>query len=52
MADFNVDVRLTDANDPDSMQFINRTIDSVPPGADRLLGDCRGARTTHSSSAT
>jgi hypothetical protein len=43
MADFNVDVRLIDANDPDSVQFINMTIDSVPPGADRLLGDWRGA---------
>jgi hypothetical protein len=43
MADFNVDVRLTDANDPDSVQFINMTIGSVPSGADRLLGEWRGA---------
>lgn len=41
--DFNVDVRLTDDNDPDSVQFINMTIGSVPAGADRLLGDWRGA---------
>ncbi|MEV0360824.1 hypothetical protein AB0H71_32680 [Nocardia sp. NPDC050697] len=41
--DFNVDVRLTDANDPTSVQFINMTIGSAPPGADRLSGDWRGA---------
>ncbi len=43
MFDFNVDVKLTDVNDPGSVQFINMTIGSVPPGADRLLGDWRGA---------
>ena len=41
--DFNVDVRLTDVNDPDSVQFINMTIESVPSGSDRLLGEWRGA---------
>jgi hypothetical protein len=41
--DFNVDVRLTDKNDPDSVQFINMTIGTVAGGADRLLGDWRGA---------
>lgn len=43
MFDFNVDVKLTDENDPSSSQFINMTIGSVPPGATRLLGEWRGA---------
>ncbi|MEV6392963.1 hypothetical protein [Nocardia xishanensis] len=41
--DFNVDVELTDANDPASVQFINMTIESAPAGSDRLLGEWRGA---------
>ena len=41
--DFNVDVRLTDENDPSQVQFINMTIDIVPPGAQQLRGDWRGA---------
>jgi hypothetical protein len=41
--DFNVDVRLTDATDPNSVQFLNMTIGTVPPGADRLHGEWRGA---------
>lgn len=41
--DFNVDVRLTDVNDPSSVQFLNMTIASVPSGADRLTGEWRGA---------
>jgi hypothetical protein len=49
--DFNVDVRLTDVNDADSVQFINMTIGSVPAGSDRLLGDWRGAAVFVPSSA-
>lgn len=41
--DFNVDVKLTDANDASSVQFINMTIGTAPSGAQRLLGDWRGA---------
>ena len=41
--DFNVDVKLTDVNDPTNVQFINMTIGTVPPGAQRLSGDWRGA---------
>jgi len=41
--DFNVDVKLTDANDPSQIQFINMTIASAPPGAQRLIGEWRGA---------
>src|SRR5262245_25058172 len=41
--DFNVDVKLTDANDPSSVQFINMTIEVVPPGAQQLSGEWRGA---------
>ncbi|WP_263974433.1 hypothetical protein [Streptomyces triticiradicis] len=37
--DFNVDVRLTDAEDPDSVQYINMTIGSVPASPGRLRGD-------------
>ncbi|HZF91432.1 hypothetical protein [Streptomyces sp.] len=40
--DFNVDVRLTDANNPGSVQSINMTIGSAPAGSDRLRGDWRG----------
>jgi hypothetical protein len=40
---FNVDVKLTDANDPTSFQFINITIANVPPGAQVLTGTWRGA---------
>ncbi|MER7585211.1 hypothetical protein [Kitasatospora sp. NPDC097691] len=41
--DFNVDVKLTDDNDSTSSQFINMTIESAPPGIERLLGEWRGA---------
>ncbi|MFI9508115.1 hypothetical protein [Nocardia sp. NPDC052566] len=41
--DFNVDVKLTDAADPDSVQFINMTIDAVPAGVTQLSGTWRGA---------
>lgn len=49
--DFNVDVRLTDVNDPDGVQFINMTIDSAPPGTDHLLGEWRGTQLFVPSSA-
>ncbi|MFD4415973.1 hypothetical protein [Streptomyces sp. NPDC058476] len=41
--DFNVDVRLTDDSDSSSVQFINMTIESAPPGVDQLTGEWRGA---------
>jgi hypothetical protein len=41
--DFNVDVKLTDEDDPSLVQFINMTIDVVPVGAQQLRGEWRGA---------
>lgn len=43
MADYNVDVQLTDSADPKSVQFINMTIGSAPPGVKQLRGEWRGA---------
>ncbi|CAM5563575.1 hypothetical protein [Streptomyces abikoensis] len=40
---YNVDVKLTDKNDPGRSQFINMTIDTVPSGATKLRGTWRGA---------
>ena len=40
--DFNVDVKLTDANDPSQVQFINMTIGVAPVGAQQLRGQWRG----------
>lgn len=41
--DFNVDVKLTDVDDPTNFQYINMTIGSAPPGSTRLVGTWRGA---------
>jgi hypothetical protein len=41
--DFNVDVKLTNANDPSQVQFINMTIVSAPAGVQQLSGEWRGA---------
>jgi hypothetical protein len=41
--DFNVDIKLTDANDSSQVQFINATIAVVAPGVQQLSGDWRGA---------
>ncbi|KNB52258.1 hypothetical protein [Streptomyces caatingaensis] len=41
--DFNVDVRLTVKNNPSTFQFVNMTIETVPPGATQLDGTWRGA---------
>jgi hypothetical protein len=41
--DYNVDVKLTDANDSSQVQFINMTIVSAPAGVQQLSGEWRGA---------
>ncbi|MGW2256076.1 hypothetical protein ACWCXH_38935 [Kitasatospora sp. NPDC001660] len=43
MSSYNVDVKLTDAGDPNAFQFINMNISAIPPGATQLRGYWRGA---------